>query len=134
MKYYFYKTDAGLMPMENCKPFDKLEIGEEIEIDITSKRNIQFHKKFFALIKLAFDNQDYYTDLEDLRKDLIKVAGFYENRTNFITGEIETKHNSISFSSMNNDEFQEVYNKVLQVVSEFLNTDKEELINELLQF
>jgi len=134
MKYYFYKTTNGLMPMDNCKPFDKLEIGEEIEIDITSKRNIQFHKKFFALIKLAFDNQDYYTDLEDLRKDLIKVAGFYENRTNFITGEIETKHNSISFSSMNNDEFQEVYNKVLQVVSEFLNTDKEELINELLQF
>ena len=134
MKYYFYKTENGLIPMDKCKPFDKLEIGEEIEIDITSKRNIQFHKKFFALIKLAFDNQDYYTDLEDLRKDLIKVSGFYENRTNFITGEIETKHNSISFSSMNNDEFQEVYNKVLQVVSEFLNTDKEELINELLQF
>jgi len=134
MKYYFYKTTNGLLPMDQCKPFDKLEIGEEIEIDITSKRNVQFHRKFFALIKLAFDNQDYYKDMEDLRTDLIKIAGFYTSRTNYITGEIETKNDSISFSNMDNEQFQEVYNKVLQVVSEFLNTEKEDLQNELLQF
>lgn len=52
MKYYFYKTDNGLMPMESCKPFDKLEIGEEIEIDIKNQsvrtilQNRALHKYF----------------------------------------------------------------------------------------
>ena len=124
MKYYFYKTDLGLMPMDNCKPFDKLEIGEEIEIDISSKRNILFHRKFFALINLAFENQSLYYCIEDLRKDLIKAAGFYEERYDYINDIEIIEAKSISFSNMDDTEFENVYNKVLDKVCLFLGNEK----------
>lgn len=55
MKYYFYKTTNGLIPMDQCKPYDKLEIGEEIEIDIKNQsvRTILQNKalhKYFTII------------------------------------------------------------------------------------
>ena len=40
----------------------------------------------------------------------------------------------ISFSNMDNKEFEEVYNKVLSVVADFLGNKDEEIINELIKF
>lgn len=135
MKAYFIKIENALIPFDdNCKPFNRLEQGEEIEIDITNKRNIKFHRKFFALIKLAFDNQENYTNIEELRKDLIINAGYYNERTNYITGEVIIEAQSISFSSMEEQEFEKVYNSVLDSVCSFLHGRKEEIERELMQF
>ena len=111
-----------------------MSIGDEVELDITNKRNPQFHRKFMALIKLAFDNQDNYKEMNDLRYDLTKAAGFYEERPNHITGEVEIKATSISFSSMDENEFEEVYNAVLDVVWKYLGASKEDVINQLIGF
>lgn len=135
MKYYFIKTYYGLVPFDNdCKPYNKLEEGEEIELEIKTPRNVKFHRKFFALIKLAFDNQENYTDIEELRQDLIKYAGFTEQRTNYLTGEIEYKHKSIAFAKMEEADFEIVYNRVLDVICELLGLDNEEIKNELMSF
>lgn len=135
MKAYFIKIENALVPFDdNCKPFNRLEQGEEIEIDITNKRNAKFHRKFFALINLAFENQEQYKDLEELRKDLIIVAGYNYTRVNYITGEEKIEAKSISFSSMDETEFEVLYNKVLSAVAEFLEARNEDIINELGNF
>ena len=135
MKAYFIKVENALIPFDdNCKPFNRLEQGEEVEIDITNKRNIKFHRKFFALIKLAFDNQENYTNIEDLRKDLIIQSGYYNERTNYITEEVIIEAQSISFSSMEEQEFEKVYNSVLDSVCSFLRSKSEDIINELMSF
>jgi len=134
MKALFKKTLGGLRPVGECKAYDKLELNDQIEIDIKMARNYKFHKKMFALIKLCYENQEHYNNMEHLRKDLIKAAGFYSERKNHISGETSLEADSISFSSMDEAEFSEVYNRVLDVVSELLGSNSEEIRDEVLQF
>lgn len=134
MKYYFVKQRNTLIPIDVCKPFEKLEEGEEIEIEITNKRNVKFIRKFFALINLAYENQEHYNNLDNLRKDITISAGFYEERINYITGEVILEAKSISFSKMEEQEFEKVYNAVLDAIIKFIGVEKEDILNELLQF
>jgi len=134
MKVRFKKHLGGLRPVDKCKTYDNLSLGEEIEIDIKTPRNIRFHRKFFALINLAFENQHNYIKQEDLREDLTIAAGFYTERTNYLTQETKLVADSISFAKMNDEEFSKVYNAVLDCVWRFLGASKEDVINELIGF
>ena len=37
----------------------KIKPLKEVKCKITQPRNIKFHRKFFALINLVYDNQEY---------------------------------------------------------------------------
>jgi hypothetical protein len=78
----------------------KIKTGAIITVSFVKERNILLHKKFFSLINLVFDNQEIYTNIDDLRKDLTIEAGFYEEVSNMFTGEVYRKAKSINFSSM----------------------------------
>lgn len=134
MKYTFKKTFNGLIPTSDCKPYNKLEIGQELELEIKGTRNVKFHRLFFALINLAFENQSHYTNPDELRNDLTISAGHYETRTNYITGEEIIYAKSIKFSKMDNNEFKIIYNDVLDQVWKLLGASKEDIIKELEQF
>jgi hypothetical protein len=134
MKVWFIKTLGGLRPVDKCRAYDKLEVGEQAEIDIKIVRNYKFHKKFMAMVKVCYDNQEQYNNFDKLRKDLIKSAGFYHDETNFITGEVTQEPDSISFSSMDDTEFEKVYNRVLDEILKFLGCERKDLVDELLMF
>jgi len=112
--------------------------GEAIKVKYSKPRNYQFHKKYFALIKLIFENQNLFTDIENMRKEIIKYAGFYDEYTT-LKGETEYRAKSISFGSMDDITFSELYKKSLQVIfkhilklefsNENINNIEEELIN-----
>lgn len=114
--------------------FKKMPINETFEIEYVKGRNILFHKKFFALLKLAFENQSDYRTMEDLRRDLIITSGYYDEQINKITGECYKTAKSISFSSMDQLEFNELYNSVKNVISTWLGIENETLEQELLQY
>ena len=137
MKLIVKKSYLGLVPASRGE-FDKLELakfvdGELYEVDIKKKRNIQFHRKFFALINICYENQEYYKDIEDLRKQLIIDAGF---KREVVThhGEIKTEALSLSFSSMDEIQFEDVYNKVLTEVMLLLDCDNESINEQLKNF
>ncbi len=56
MKILVVKTPSGLKPLydSDYDNYSKIALGEEFEIEYTKKRNSRFHRKFFALLKLAF--------------------------------------------------------------------------------
>ena len=116
--------------LENIK---KLPLNEVVEVEIKRKRNIKFHKKFFALINLVFQNQEVYTNIEHLRKDLIIASGHYELRHNFEGVEI-TEAKSISFANMDELEFGELYNSLLDVIVKYFRFDKIEIEENLSEF
>lgn len=120
-----YNSDLDLLK--------KLKLNEIIEVEIKRKRNIRFHKKFMALIELLFQNQEIYTDKDDLRYDLTIEAGHYELRAN-IHGEEVKKAKSISFASMDETEFSELYNSVIDVIVKYFNFDKQDIINNINQY
>lgn len=134
MKSLYQKTLGGFRPVGECKAYTRIKLGDTVEIDVKIPRNPKLHGKFFALINLAFQNQDQYKDSDKLRKDLIKSAGYLHEETNYITGEVSYEADSISFVSMDDIAFGNLYNAVLDQVWKFLKCSKEEVLDELLQF
>lgn len=136
MKILVIKTPSGLKPLydSDYNNYSKIALGEEFEIEYTKKRNSRFHRKFFALLKLAFENQQDYRNLDVMRKDLIIVAGYYDEHINLITGEVTKVHKSISFSNMGEIEFSEIYEAVKNVISRWLGLTNETIENEILQY
>jgi len=136
MKLLVKKTTKGLLPMyeSDYANYVKIPMNEEFEIEYVKKRNLKFHKKYFALLKLAFENQSDYRILEDMRRDLIITAGWYNEVINLIDGEVLKVAKSISFSSMDEVEFSELYQKTKDVISRWLGITSETIEEEILQF
>src|SRR3990167_11307330 len=85
--------------------------GEIVSVEISRPRNVQFHRKYFAMLKIVLDNQNHYKSIDDLL-DVCKLAvGHYRT--------IETKHglvkipSSISFAAMDAAGFQVFYDKAV---------------------
>lgn len=137
MKFLVKKTLQGLIPVFNSDyeklKESKLKIGEVYEVEIKKKRNYLFHKKYFALLNLAFDNQDHFELFDDLRDYLIVKSGYYRKIT-MPNGFEQIKPKSISFLNMDEIEFEALYQSTITVVCNFIGIEKEDLLNEILNF
>ena len=69
-----------------------------------------------------------------MRKHIIIGAGFYHEVINHISGTTTIEADSISFAKMEEKEFGELYNRVLDVISELLGSSSEEIQDEVLRF
>ena len=110
----------------------RIKAGKMVLCKITQPRNIEFHKKFFALIKMVYQNQEHYNNMEKLRKDLIISAGFFDEHIT-IWGETIQTAKSISFGSMNEETFQELYNRVLDEIIKHFHFDKQDILDNVEQ-
>tara|TARA_R110000868_G_scaffold22661_3_gene92844 strand:+ start:65 stop:478 length:414 start_codon:yes stop_codon:yes gene_type:complete len=111
----------------------KIKVGEFYEFSYSKPRNYMFHKKFFALVELVYQNQEAYSNKDDLRKDLTIDAGFYRVTTNLQGNEVK-KAQSISFAQMDEIEFNEFYNRFIDAVVRWLKIDKQDLIDNITQY
>lgn len=148
------KAPSGaLLPADSAAQeyIARLKVGQALHGKFTRQRNPRFHRKAFALFKLAFDawdspaleyrGQPVAKDFDRFRRDLTILAGHYEAVTN-LRGEIRLEAKSLSFGAMDDDEFAEVYRGILNVVwSKVLRDcgyarpeDVERVVEELLRF
>jgi hypothetical protein len=137
MKILVVKTINGFLKPaydSDFENFAKMPVNETFEIEYTKRRNSKFHRKYFALLKLAFENQSDYRTLEEMRHDLTIVCGYYNEHVNKITGEIVKKADSISFSSMDDIQFSELYEKTKDVICKWLGIDNEAIDEEINQY
>ena len=111
----------------------KIKVNEFYEFEYKQPRNYQFHKKFFALMELVFNNQEAYSNKEDLREDLTIEAGYFRLTEN-IHGQTVKKAKSISFASMDETEFSELYNSIVNVIVNWLKIDKQDIIDNVQQY
>lgn len=114
--------------------YSKITLGEEFEIEYKKQRNLKFHKKMFSLFKLCFENQEAYSDLNDLRRDLTITAGFYTESANVLTGEVFKTAKSISFANMDEIEFSELYESIKTVIIKWIGITNEQIDEEILQY
>jgi hypothetical protein len=137
MKILVVKTINGFLKPaydSDFEAFAKMPVNETFEIEYTKRRNSKFHRKYFSLLKLAFENQSDYRTLEEMRHDLTIVCGYYNEHVNKITGEIVKKADSISFSSMDNIQFSELYEKTKDVICKWLGIDNQTIDEEIQQY
>ena len=87
MKVFLVKQGNGSYLPSNNSDYDslkKFKVGSTLSCDIKQPRNIGFHKKFFALINLVFENQEIYNNIDHLREELTIEAGFYYRYINHL--------------------------------------------------
>lgn len=112
---FLIKTDNGYVPAypSDKEQSDKIKIGEEVYA--TKKRNIGWHRKGFALLKLGFENQDKIDNFDIYRMIVTMKAGF----VHFVKG-IDGKEyplpHSLAFDKMNAEEFEHWYGAVKKVI------------------
>ena len=134
MKLFVKNTLSGLVPLypADLDGKKRLRLGEEYEVSIKRPRNIRFHRLFFALLNIGHQNTSLELPFEAYRKYVIMKAGFY-NVYNTGKGQF-FEAQSIAFGAMDEDQFKEVYNRVLDVIIEDIGAGKEEIENELINF
>jgi len=133
MEAFFTKMpNASFIPAseDDAELLSKVKVGETVRLTLVRPRNIKFHKKFFALINLAFDyweppkhgegsawseKMPIERNVERFRKDVTILAGYYD-ATYRLNGDVRLEAKSISFGSMSEDDFEKLYSKVIDVI------------------
>jgi len=136
MKLYLVKQLNGTFKPAYDSDYEKakkIKVNELYEYDFKQPRNVKFHRKFFALLNLVYNNQDVYSNIEDLREDLTIEAGYFRLTEN-IKGQTVKRAKSISFASMDETGFSDLYNSVVNVVINWLKISKEEISENIEQF
>ena len=138
---YMIKLQNGTFAPADDDSFDtarKFKAGQTYPVKIWIKRNTQFHKKFFALLKEIYQNQDTYTNINDLRVEILLKTGFYDEHIT-MKGQIIYLPKSMSFENMDNVDFENLYNKTIDIaISDFrlfsTAIDADEHIKKILHF
>lgn len=118
MKILCIATENGLVPKyeSDREEYRKVKKGSEVVVSVGKERNYEFHKKFFALLSLTFDNlpERLHDELnihsvDDLLVRLKIDLGLYSmarygNQSIVVPG-------SISFSKMDEYEFEKFYRR-----------------------
>lgn len=134
MKILLRNTVGGLVPMfpSDYDNKRKLKLGETYEAEIKRPRNYQFHKKFFALINLGWENTSMDLPFEVYRKWVIMKAGYVKT---YNTGKgVLYEAESISFGSMSEEVFDELYSRVLDVIIKDIGSTSEDIEKALIEF
>jgi len=134
MKIFVKNTATGLVPLYDSDYDEKrkLKIGETYQCEIRKPRNIDFHKKFFALIRLGCENSPRDMPQDVYRAYVTMKAGFAEvYKTESGTMALPK---SISFSNMDDTEFEKVYRSVLEVIMKDIDVDEEFIRDNLINF
>lgn len=116
MRVFLYKQNEAFHPADDDQREKLKRIKERdlVEVELKKPRNIKFHRKYFALLNTIFEQQEKYTNRNHFRTDLQIRAGHYDEH---ITdqGEVIYMPKSISFASMDEHAFSDLYNNVLDI-------------------
>lgn len=139
MKIYCRVTSDGLVPLydsdlDNKK---KLKLGSDVCVEIKKVRNIRFHKKLFALIRLVLDNMPYAKIEEykiyDEEAFLIRIKHDLHMYDESPDGVI--MYNSINFVHMDEFQFEEFYKCVAKLmISKYIKCSDQDIEEEIYKF
>ena len=91
--------------------------GEHVQADIRRPRNLRHHMLFFALLNLVYDNQEYFSRVDDLL-DALKIAIGHTKVIVLKNGTYQVPL-SISFAAMDQTAFDAFFSRAV----DFLITD-----------
>lgn len=116
-------TPRGLVPFgdDDYDQKRKLKLGEAYSVEVRVARNVDFHRKYFALISYSWEflNEkeiERFKSKENFRKYLEIAAGHCEVIYHPRLQEFVEIPKSISFGSMDNAGFSDLYERVKNVI------------------
>lgn len=121
---YLIKKNGFLIPSSECdqENIALMTDGKTYKCEFSSPRNIRFHRRYFALLDVLFNIFDpepvshkgevAIKNRERFRKDIAIATGHYELVVS-IKGECKAEAKSISFASMDETKFSELYSRTI---------------------
>ena len=123
MRFLVVNTPRGLIPFgdDDYEEKHKLKIGQTYSVEVKVARNVDFHRKYFALISYAWEflnEQETATfkSKDTFRKYLEISAGHCEVIYHPRLQEFVEIPKSISFGKMDNTAFDGLYRRVKDVI------------------
>ena len=144
MKIYIKNTVHGLYPLypEDHEKKAKLKIGESYLVEIKKARNIDFHRKYFALINCAWEYQSekrqgfFKNDKTNFRKTIEVSSGYCDTIFNLKLRSWIDIPKSVSFDKMDEYAFGKLYESVRNVIFQTLieGVSEKEFMENLMNF
>jgi len=115
--------------------------GQIVKVRYSLPRNYRFLKKWFALLKIGYDNwtpgaiNSKYgvpeKNFSRFRADVTILAGHYETHVR-LDGSVRVEPKSVSFAKMTEEEFSDLYDRTIDVLIKYVYDSKatHEEINE----
>ena len=126
-KMVFRKRLKGFVPAdEDAEKFClRIKHGDQVVMEARRPRNIRHHKKYWALCGIVADNTDYGWSKNHVDYFFKIATGHFEEATDR-NGNIHKITHSISFESMDQDEFNDFYKSVIDITCKHLIPGLEE--------
>jgi len=126
---------------------EKMKHGSVVHGDFKQARNYENHKRFFALMNIAFeawtpgdllDGVKPEKNYDEFRKMLIIRAGYYTQVWN-LDGTFSLVAKSMSFRYMGEVTFKEMFSNIVQVVIDnvlvnYTKDDVDRVVDEVIRF
>ena len=123
MRFLVVNTPRGLIPLgdDDYEEKKKLKIGDTYSVEIKVVRNLDFHRKYFAMISYAWEFLNEreiatFKTKENFRKYIEVAAGHCDVIFHPRLQEFVEIPKSISFGKMDNTAFSNLYQKVKDVI------------------
>ena len=117
MKLLVVNTPRGLVPLgdDDYEQKRKLKLGETYSVEVKVVRNVDFHRKYFALIAYAWEFLNEQ-ETENFRKYIEIAAGHCDVIFHPRLQEFVEIPKSIAFAKMDNTAFSDLYGRVKDVI------------------
>lgn len=137
-------TPQGLVPWGECdyEIFKRLREGDEYYVDVKISRNGAFHRKYMKLFSVAWEyltekQQRFFKGNIDVFRKTIEVsAGHCDMIYSIERREWVEVPKSVSFSSLEQKDFEELYERVKDILfaTALKNISEEEFNKNLIDF
>jgi len=114
---------------------EKLGVGEVISISYSKVRDPLNHRRYFAMIRIGFENQTFYKLERTYRKAMEMKAGYFLEVNLQIGDQIVRRKwpDSIAYERLAEPDFVELKKKVGDVICEDLEMQEDDLKEEVEQ-
>lgn len=138
MRVLCQKQLGALRPVDDAGRDDlaKIANGAFVTVEVKRPRNVAFHRKYWALVNLVFENMDRYPSPDDLHA-AIKIAAGLRTAIQLPDGTMGYIPGSIAFHKMGQSGFEAFFDRVCDLIaahflpgvtSEALKAEVEDLI------
>lgn len=111
--------------------------GKVLRAKVQQPRNVEHHRKLFALLNCVHPHQDHYATVKGLLDGIKLATGHTEEAVNAETGETIYAPASIAFDKMDQDAFEQFYDRAVDLICRRIipglgRADLEREVNEIL--
>ncbi len=130
----FRKRDGRLEPADDRakETLARVKDGDYVLVEVRRLRNPKFHRLFFAMLQLIYENQSRYRSVEQML-DAIKIYVGHYRTIRWRDGKEAYAPKSIAWSKFDETSFSVFYERVVDVVvTEIIpNVKREDLARQL---